>query len=339
MAPLCGTSIGDHLEDAGGQASLGELIKRLGSGASGPILMTLKEGPRRTQSLTDQIPKYAPRTVYRYLERLSKLGLVDRQEEAGVPTTVVHHLSRRSGREMVRLLSAHLDLMGESAGWRNPDTWTTLGLLGELWEAGWIEDLSRGSHTPTELAERTADLSFHQVNRRMRMLRAKGLLEEHPSRARGRRYLLAPRARQGMALIVGLARWRENYLWDGPAASLTVPEMGTVLRVLLPLIKLPEHPGKRLKLGVVGRANNAESTATELVTGEVGLDGSAFIEADNSLRASAWALGTINTWSAVILNGNRGRLRVGGDLALVDDGLTRLYDALWQPEAQPPVLV
>jgi hypothetical protein len=49
-------------------------------------------------------------------------------------------------------------------------------------------------------------------------------------------------------------------------------------------------------------------------------------------RASAdgSAAATINTWFGVLLDGNRGRVKVAGNLQLVDACLTQLYDVLWQ---------
>jgi hypothetical protein len=46
------------------------------------------------------------------------------------------------------------------------------------------------------------------------------------------------------------------------------------------------------------------------------------------------AAATINTWFGVLLDGNRGRVKVRGDLKLVDACLTQLYDVLWA-ESQP----
>src|SRR3954453_3959006 len=58
---------------SGEGTSVADLLKLFGNGANGPILMAL--GPRslRTKKLTEKVPTYAPRTVYRHARTLSQL--------------------------------------------------------------------------------------------------------------------------------------------------------------------------------------------------------------------------------------------------------------------------
>jgi len=75
------------------------MLRLLSAGASSAILLALGDGPLRTKELTERIAGYAPRSVYRYSFKLADLGLVDREEEQGVPSKVVHSLSDPEGRD------------------------------------------------------------------------------------------------------------------------------------------------------------------------------------------------------------------------------------------------
>lgn len=308
--------------------SVGEVLRLLGTGAGGPILMAL--GPRalRTKALTERVPSFAPRTVYRYAAKLSELGLVDRHEEGEVPTTVTYCLARGPGRDLFRLLDDYLPatwLQGPE-GQIGEGAWTRLSLLGDLWDSGWIEQLSSEPRSPTELAEATDGMTFHQANRRAHLICSRGLLEHHTGRGRGVRYSLAESARRGMSLATALGRWRQRHRYSGEEAGLTVREAATVVRTTLPLIAIPEKPGSRITLGA--GAGDANGNSGSQVVAQVTQGGKVQVARDSHSPVDAWALGTVNTWSRALLDGNRGRMRVGGDLKLVDACLTRLHSAL-----------
>lgn len=306
--------------------SLGSIMALLGSGASGPILMTLGRQPLRTQQLTERIPQFAPRTVYRYQQKLAQLGLVEREEKGGVPSAVFHRLSKR-GRDLYGLVDRYASsaLPRGHEGRVEDGAWTILALLGEMWDTGWIAELCREARSPTELAEETEGLTFHQANRRARRLCTHDLLCRCGGRERGTRYQLGDQARRGMSLVAGLARWRQRHLLPLSGAGLTVTETATVLQTSLPLLKLVEHVDTSIKLGIVGLAAQNGNTVTETLLVKVGHDGRVRCAGDAGGSADAWAAGTVNTWLAAMLNGNRGRMRVGGNLTLVDSCLRGLH--------------
>lgn len=304
-----------------------DLLRMLGTGATGPILMALGRLPLRTRSLTERVPQYAPRTVYRHAGRLAEHDLVVRREEGGVPSVVTYRLSERRGRDLFRLVSAYLS--ARQGGVTNgADDWTSIALLGEMWGSGWITRLSERPRSPTELSELTRGMSFHQVNRRVHMLRARKLLDECAHGGRGKRYRLTAETQRGMALIAGIGRWRERSCLTEKQYGLTVPEVATLLRVSLPLLKLPRHPEARIKLGLVGPMSNGEKGSSVLLL-EGGCDGSLRLSGDSEAPVDAWAAATIDIWLAALVDGNRGRMRVGRDLKLVDAVLGGMYDAFW----------
>lgn len=312
--------------------SVADLLRLIGSNPNGSILLALGAGPLRTRRLTDRIPNCAPRTVYRHLEELERLGLVERRTCPGVPSSVTYSLTQPRGRDLFRLLkddaARGLGLPSEAEG--EAMTWASFVLLAELWETGLLDELSCEPRTATELASRLHHLSLHQIGRRARRLSAAGLLDERDGRNPGRRYSLTPRARRSMALVAGVGRWRRHVVAE--STGLTAAEMAMLLRVALPLLRLPQHAGGRLGLSVVARDHHGETEAESLLATVE--DGGGVrcrqVEPEADTEPSGWARATVRTWLVGLLDNGRGRMQVGGNMALVGACLTQLHDRLWE---------
>lgn len=322
---------GDYVSASAGALPVGSLLDLLGAGVSGPILAALSRRPLRTRSLTERISGCAPRTVYRHASRLADCGLVVREEQSGVPSTVTYRLSDQ-GRELFRLLDdqANKDLAKELHGAET--WWSSLALLGEMWSTGWIAELSLAAVSPTELSEITAGMSFHQVNRRVHLLRSRNILHESAHAGRGRRYRLSNSTRRQMGLVAGIGRWRERHGLVRKQHGLTAPETATALRVALPLVKLDVDAGAQIKLGVVGAPEAGGGRGSELLLVKAGRDGYLRCLDDSDRPADAWALGTTDLWLSALVEGNRGRMRTGGDTELLDACLAQLRTVLWNQD-------
>lgn len=313
-------------------ASTADALRLLSAGATGAILMALGEGPLRTKSLTEQIPGYAPRTVYRYAGKLADLEVIEREEEPGVPSKVVHTLSDPCGSELYSLITRFAD----ASMTRLPDgridahAWASLGLLADLWEAGMIEELSCGPRSPTELARGPHELSYHQVNRRAGLFRTAKLVREHEAPGRRRCYALTDKTRKTMGLLAEIGRWRHRYVVGEDEVGMTAAEMATTLRAALPLAKLPEHAGRCLKLCVIGE-DDAPGAEGEVVWVEVLEDGTLHSCSEPTERIDAWARGKVESWISALVDGNPNKVLAGEDDKLIGDGLGRLYEALWTP--------
>src|SRR4051794_8099090 len=83
------------------------VLRLLGTGASGAILVALSDGPLRTKSLTEQVPDFAPRTVYRYVDRLVDIGVIEREVARSVPSKVTHRLVAPCGVDLCQLVNAY----------------------------------------------------------------------------------------------------------------------------------------------------------------------------------------------------------------------------------------
>jgi DNA-binding HxlR family transcriptional regulator len=313
-------------------ASTADVLRLLSAGATGAILMALGEGPLRTKNLTEAVPGYAPRTIYRYAGKLAELEVVEREEEPGVPSKVVHRLSDPCGTELYELVNRFADasLTRLPDGRIDAHAWASLGLLADLWEAGMVEELACEGKSPTELARGPHGLSYHQVNRRAGLFKTSGLLDEWQGPGRRRCYGLTEKTRRKMGLVAGVARWRHHHVVAEDEEGMTAAEMATTLRVALPLADLPEHKGKCLRLSVRSEDDVAGSEGEE-VWAEVEGDGKVHSCAEAPADPDAWGRGKVKDWIPVVLDGRDDQVLVGGEEELVCDALRRLYETLWSP--------
>jgi DNA-binding HxlR family transcriptional regulator len=313
-------------------ASVADVLRLLSAGATGAILMALGEGPLRTKNLTERVPGYAPRTIYRYAGKLAELEVIEREEEPGVPSKVVHTLSDPCGSELYNLVNRFADasLTRLPDGRIDAHAWASLGLLADLWETGMVEELSCGGRSPTELARGPHDLSYHQVNRRAGLFKASGLLCEWQGPGRRRCYALTDKTRRTMGLVAGIARWRHHHVVADDEEGMTAEEMATALRTVLPLMTLPRHACKRLKLSVLEEDETGGGEG-EAVWAEIEADGSVHSCSEPSSDPSAWARGKVASWIPVLLDGKAQKVLIGGEEKLAGDCLNDLYEALWSP--------
>jgi DNA-binding HxlR family transcriptional regulator len=313
-------------------ASTADVLRLLGGGATGAILMVLGEGPLRTKNLTERVPGYAPRTIYRYAGKLAELEVVEREEKAGVPSKVVHTLTEPCGTELYLLVNRFADasLTRLPDGRIDAPAWASLGLLADLWEAGMVEQLSCEPLSPTDLARGSHGLSYHQVNRRAGLFKTGGLVSESEGPGRRRLYGLTEKTRRKMGLIAGIARWRHHHVVAEDEEGMTAPEIATVLRVALPLVKLPEHAGKWLRLSL--RGDEEAGAEGEEIWAEVKPDGTVEGCASPPADPDGWGRGRVANWILTILDGEGHGVLLGGDEPLISDCLAGLYETLWTPQ-------
>jgi DNA-binding HxlR family transcriptional regulator len=313
------------------------VLRLLSGGASGAILMALGGGPLRTKELTERIRGYTPRTVYRYAEKLTAMGVIERQEEPGVPSKVTHSLADPCGRELFDLVDAYANasLTRLPSGEIDAHAWGSLALLADLWESGMIEELNLGPKSPTELARMEHGLSYHQVNRRAGLFAIGGFLHETTTAGRRRSYSLTDKARRGMALIAGVGRWRRRYVVPEGTTGLTPREVGGVLRTALPLVILPDHGGK--SLGIEIAAEQMPGGEADAVWASIDHGGSVRSCEGPLPQVDGHAHGKVATIVDAIVEGPRAELQADGDGHVVKACLERLHSTLWSvwPDRSP----
>jgi DNA-binding HxlR family transcriptional regulator len=314
-------------DQAEGSAAIAEVLRLLSGGATGAILLALGEGPMQTKVLTHRVRGYTARTIYRYLPKLASIGVVERDDEPSGPAKVVNTLTAEAGSELCAVVDrfAEATMTRVAGGQVEPGTWGSLGLFADLWEAGMVDELSRGPRSATELVQIRHGLSYHQVARRAGQFKAAGFLCE-PERTRGRqrRYALTEKARRTMGLVADLARWSRRHPGVSGEADLTVDEITTVLRTSLPLAEVPGHAGKAARISLFAEAEEAEVWVQVDEEGRVQTGESPISHLDGTIEGDA------ETWLAAILDGEQ-PVAAEGDRALLHDCLASLYERLWTP--------
>jgi hypothetical protein len=135
-----------------------------------------------------------------------------------------------------------------------------------------------------------------------------------------------------MGLISGIGRWQQRHVSKDEGPGLTAKELTTVLRTTLPVLQLPEFIGKSIDFDISESANGDGYRTTKVLHGRIDWDGTMRFDLKPKKNPDGSAAATINTWFGVLLDGNRGRVRVRGNLSLVDACLTQLYEVLWEEE-------
>jgi DNA-binding HxlR family transcriptional regulator len=325
------------LGDAGevGGAEIPDLLRLIGAGATGAILLALGKGPLRTSELAREVPGFGPRTVYRYVTRLVDLEVVEREEEATVPSKVVYRLTEPCGTELYKLVDLYSTLaFPDERG--VPHAWTPLKLLGDLQSFGMFEELNRGPCTATQLAALGHSLSFHQVRRRIDLYLFSQVIGEAIDGSRQRHYELTKETREAMAMVVGLGGWRERYLEPNGNPGLTRPETAGVLRAVLPLVVLPGSGGKSFNL-VVLSSDLGNGDGREVVRVEVDADGGLLTGDEKGRPTDGWAQGEVRAWIEALLRGGKGEIRIDSrDVPLIEGTLQGMHDALWTRRETEP---
>jgi DNA-binding HxlR family transcriptional regulator len=312
------------------EPTIPQVLRLLGAGASGAILMALGEGPLRTKEMTERVPGYTPRTIYRYSSKLVEIGVLERHEEVGVPSKVTHALTKPRGRELHELVVAYADASFArlSGGRIDAHAWGSLAMLADLWESGLIEELNLGPKSPTELARLEHGLSYHQVNRRAGLFAIGGFLREDVGRGRQRAYVLTDRARRGMALIAGVGRWRRRHVVPKGISGLTAREAGGVLRAALPLVSLPHHGGKSLGIEIAPLSKKGDEA--DAVWAIVETEGNVLSCEGPLAEVDGRVHGKVPALVDTILDGPRNGLRLEGDEHLITTCFERLHAILWE---------
>ena len=310
-------------------ATIAEILRLLSSGATGEILLALREGPLRTNELVERVPGYTPRTIYRYAGKLSELEVVERQVERGPPSKVTHTLTDSCGKELLdlveRFADASLTRLGD--GRIDPLDWASLNLLADMWEAGLVDVLSRGPRAPGEIARGHSALSYHQGARRVRLFLAAGLVAE--TEEERRRLTITERCRRAMALVAGLGRWRHHHVIAEDEQGMTAAEMATVLRTAFPLLHAPD-PAGILQMDVFeteGTSDEAASVWLEVTPEKVNVCDAAAVSVDSSAR------GHVKDWIPALLDGDGSQLSFGGREAAARGCVGQLHERLWKRSA------
>lgn len=308
--------------------SVSDVLRVLGVGVNHAILRGLGEGPLRSEELTHGFTHYAERTVERHLPELIGLAAIAQHRDVhSVPPAVTYELTRRAGRGLLGIIATDPLPAGPDSDLRaETEAAAKFKLLAAAWSTEIVEHLSCEPRRHSELDDEIATLTHHQLGRLLRRLAAARLLATVPSSEGHRCYRPTDKMRREVALTISaVGRWHRRHV-RGEEAGLTVPEMASILRCALPLVRLSDRPNEALNLTVVGEGRQSVS-----LWARIDGDGVLHCGRGEGEAPSASVSGTVATWIALLLEDKRGRVRVGGDGSLVDACADALQQRLHEP--------
>jgi len=305
-----------------------KVLRLLASEPSTAIVGHLAEGPLRSSRLMERLPTCSPRTVYRRLADLERLGAIARRRLAITPPAVAYELTAPVGEDLLRAVE------GPVQGWlryrkgiaTEVHASVSLNLLAESWETSIFHELSCRERALTGLGE-AVGLTHHQIGRRAKRLAAAGILDRNVGEDRMTRYSLSESARLGASVIAAVARWEADHV-RGSKASLDLADVAALLASVLCLPCLPDRSGEVFALTVGREGENGATPRFASVWADVGDGGAVSCGFGPAPDPDGWAQGSVVAWLGALLDGKRGGLRVGGDAELIDAHLTRLHARL-----------
>jgi DNA-binding HxlR family transcriptional regulator len=294
------------------------------------VLQVLAEGPRSLIDLRREAGSPPQTTMRGHLRKLSETGVVVRRRQNDFPGSLDLELTP-VGRELgvvARTLGAWLRTapegplpLGGSAA-KN-----AVKALVEGWGTRMIRALAARPLTLTELNGLISGLSYPSLERRLGAMRLAGQVERAAGQGRGTPYTVTDWLRRAIAPLAAAASWERRY-----AATQTVPvrrlDAEAAFLLAIPLLHLPEELSGRCRLTVEVGSTNGERLAGVLITVQEGR----IVSCLPSLKghADAWTSGSVGTWLSAVMEGDAGRLEVGGDCDLARALMGGLHATLFE---------
>jgi DNA-binding HxlR family transcriptional regulator len=271
-------------------------------------------------------------TMRQYLRALTQLGVIERQREAGFPGSVDYDLSRR-GRELLEVAQVLRSWLAEAPdGPLQPgDTAakSAIKALTEDWSSAIVRALAARPLSLTELSRLIPALNYPSLERRLGAMRLAGQITPSPSEGRSRPYMATNWLRKAIGPLAAGAEWERRHR---PPASTPATRIDVESAFLLtaPLLRLPSNLNGTAKLAVESRRTDGSidlaGVRVELAAGEV-----VSCVADLKGYAGAWATGSLGAWLSMVIDGDPGRLEMGGDrdlaLTLAESVHSTLFSA------------
>jgi DNA-binding HxlR family transcriptional regulator len=312
----------------------GAVLSLIASPLCVPILRAHSEGPLRLPDLRERLGGAAQTTLRGQVGNLRSIGALERHVRSGMPYTVENELTEAG--EGVLAVAEIVETwlsrapQGPIVLGSEPAKGAIRALVGG-WGSTVLRALAARPLSLTELSSVISDHSYPALERRLSAMRAARQVEPRPDSGRGAKpYGVTNWARQAVAPLVAAGRCECEHLAEA-TDPLTRIDIEAAFLLSVPLVDLEvTRSGSCLFAVDTGVARNAEANdrlAGVYVEIEEGGVTSCSSRLDQDPRS--WAIGSIGAWVDAILEGDRDRLRLGGeDPRIADDLIRRLHESL-----------
>jgi DNA-binding HxlR family transcriptional regulator len=312
----------------------GTVLSLLASPLSIPILRAHLDGPLRLPDLRERIGGAAQTTLRGQVGNLRGIGALERHVRGGMPYTVENELTDvgKGVLGVAEIAEAWLTRapQGPIALGSEPAKGAIRALVGG-WGSTILRALAARPLSLTELSSVIGDHSYPSLERRLSAMRAARQVEPRPDSGRGAKpYGVTDWTRQAVAPLVAAARCECEHLPE-TADPLTRIDIEAAFLLSVPLVDLEVTRSGSCLLGVdPGNARSTEASG-RLAGVYVEIKEGGVVSCSSRLDQdpSTWAVGSIDAWVEAILEGDRHRLRLGGeDPGIADDLIARIHDSL-----------
>jgi DNA-binding HxlR family transcriptional regulator len=292
------------------------------------ILQALSERPMRLTELRRVAGLPAQTTLRGHLGMLDEIGALRRRSTAQAPHAVEHELTPM-GDELLGVASMLEAWLSHAPQGPVPlESRAARGIVKALVD-GWSSKLMRGlAARPTSLTEldrEISEVSYPALERRLSSMRIASLIEPHPGAGAGTPYAVTEWARRGIVPLALAGRCEHAHMPDR-AAPVTQVDVEAAFMLAIPLVGLGGEESGTCRLEVrAGAGETGEDAGVEVAV----RDG-AVTSCEPGIRAKlgTFAAGSPGDWFGVILEGEVGLLRFGGDRRLAEALVVGLRTAL-----------
>jgi DNA-binding HxlR family transcriptional regulator len=293
------------------------------------VLQALSEEPKSLVDLRRASGSPPQTTIRGHLKDLVETGILEKRRQDDFPGAVDYAVAGpgREMNEVVAVIRAWLAASPEgpieigSAAAKS-----AIRALIEGWSTRMIRALAARPLSLTELDQVISDVTYPSLERRLSALRLSGQVIPKPGRGRGTPYAVTDWLRKAVAPLAIAARWEHRHAPNWGAA-ITNRDVEAAFLLALPLLRLPADLTGTCRLAVEfahPNGNRLAGVRAEVSGGRVASCDSR-LEGPTTARVAASA----GEWIDTVIDGDLGRLDVGGDRALAEHLLGGLHGALF----------
>lgn len=294
------------------------------------VVTALADEPKSLMNLRRAAGSPPQTTMRGHLRALTEIGVLERRRQNEFPGNVDYEL-RQPGRDLLgvaHILRNWLEQAPEgSVPLGSVAAKSTVKALVEGWSSTIVRALAARPLSLTELNRLIAGINYPSLERRLGAMRLAGQIEACPSRQRGTPYAVTDWLRGAIAPLAAAARWERRHLAE-QTAPITPLDVEAAFLLTVPALQLSADQSGICRLAVEVGNSDEPRLAGVLVSVEEGRVVSCVSRLQGS--AAGWASGSAADWLRAVIEGDNGRLEVGGDCDLALSLLDGLHGGLFK---------
>lgn len=314
-----------------------QTLTLLGTPRNYLILRALEEGAQGQLGLRRAAGSPAQSTLRGVLKTLEATGVIIRRKREAFPGSLEYGLSE-SGESLLAVADCLDTWLAQAPnGPLRPGTDAARAAVKGLvdgWVARLLAPLADAPRSLTQLDMQLSEVSYPTIERCLETMRLADQLEVGRRERRGTPYEATDWLRRGVAPLVAAARWELRGELD-ESAPMNRRDVEDAFSTVSSLLDLPAGLSGTCQLAARARDGDEKPRRflglIELQAGKASFDG-----VYPGRKPDAWAAAKVETWFAVLLEGQTRGLRLSGAHELPEALIAALRRALFEREAGEP---